>query len=106
MRMTSYEHAKDTERQVCAFLGKKHLGGPGEPDCDGGGQVVEVKDQRRRVNVYQLNEIMEKPWAQKGDLIVASTSGFTDGARELARDSRGVYLYKVYRGPHRSRRRV
>ena len=36
-----------TEKQVCKSLGKRRLGGPGQPDCRGGGEVVEVKSQRR-----------------------------------------------------------
>jgi hypothetical protein len=29
-----------TEKQVCRVLGKRHIGGPGQPDCRGGGEVV------------------------------------------------------------------
>ena len=85
-----------TEQQVCRFLGKRHIGGPGEPDCRGGGVVVEVKDQERRVNVYQVERIADKPWAKNKPLIIASTSGFTAGARELAAESAEIYLYKTY----------
>lgn len=38
-----------TEKRVCEALGKRHIGGPGEPDCRGGGEVVEVKSQRRPI---------------------------------------------------------
>jgi hypothetical protein len=92
------ERWKATEKEVCKLLGKRHLGGPGQPDCSGGGEVVEVKAQRHRVNQWEMKEILEKPWAQGKPLIVASTSGFTPGAKEVAKLEGDVWLYKVYSG--------
>lgn len=98
---------KGTEKQICQILGKRHLGGPDQPDCSGGGEVVEVKAQRRPVNKWQMKEVLSKPWSRGKPLIVASTSGFTPGAREVASGSRGVYLYKVYgSGRDRSSRKI
>lgn len=96
------ERWRGTEKQICKVLGKRHLGGPGEPDCRGGGEVVEVKHQQRPVNRSQMKDIVDKPWAQDRPLIVASTSGFTPGARRLA-GKEEVHLYKVY-GSGSSRR--
>lgn len=89
-------HWRGTEREVCAALGKRHLGGPGRPDCSGGGEVVEVKAQERRVTKFQMREIMEKRWAQSKPLIVASTSGFSEGAKRIAKRHPDVHLYKAY----------
>ncbi len=86
---------RGTEKRICTLLGKRHLGGPGEPDCRGGGEVVEVKHQQRRVDRSQMKELVRKPWAHDQPLIVASTSGFTRGARRLA-GKEGVDLYKIY----------
>ncbi len=52
-----------TETQICTALGKRHIGGPGQPDCHGGGEVVEVKVQRRPVNQWQMKEILSRPWS-------------------------------------------
>lgn len=90
------EHWHGTEREICKALGKKHLGGPGEPDCSGGGEVVEVKDQERRLSKSQMREIVNKSWAQDKPLVVVSTSGFTDGAKHIARRHGDVHLYKGY----------
>ena len=103
--MSSMKRWQATEKAVCKFLGKKHIGGPGEPDCAGGGIVVEVKDQERRVNLYQIERLVRRPWARGKPLIVASTSGFTTGARELASEFDDLWLYKTYRNG-RSRRIV
>ncbi len=107
MTTLAYRRAKATEIATCKVLGKKHLGGPGEPDCRGNGQVVEVKKLRRKVSKYELGKILEKPWAEKGDLVVASTSGFTSGAKELASESDEIFLYNLHiSGARRSSRRV
>ncbi len=92
------ERWKATEKKVCKVLRKRHLGGPGRPDCSGGGEVVEVKAQRHRVNQSEMKEILAKPWAQAKPLIVASTSGFTPGAKKVASRKADVWLYKVYPG--------
>lgn len=93
-----------TERQVCRALGKTHLGGPGQPDCSGGGELVEVKDQERRVSGHQMESLLEKPWAKDQPLIVASTSGFTRLARDIAAEEGDVFLYKIY--PNGRSRRI
>jgi len=72
------------------------LGGPGRPDCSGGGEVVEVKDQERRLSKTQMRDIMEKRWAESKPLIVVSTSGFSDGAKRIARRHGDVHLFKGY----------
>jgi len=95
---------KAAEKEICRLLRKKHVGGPGQPDCSGGGEVVEVKAQRHRVNQWQMREILSKPWARGIPLIIASTSGFTPGAKELAAERSNVWLYKVY--PGRGSRRL
>jgi len=96
-----------TETQVCRVLGKCHIGGPGQPDCRGGGEVVEVKSQRRPVNQWQMKEILRKPWSTGRPTIVASTSGFTPGARRVATRRPGAYMFKVYgSGSARSSRRI
>ncbi len=101
------ERWRGTEREVCKALGKRHLGAPGEPDCSSSGEVVEVKAQGRRVNQWQMKEILGKPWSAGRPLIVASTSGFTAGARQLAGEFERVHLYKVYGGGrNRSSRRT
>lgn len=101
------ERWRGTEKDICKALGKRHVGGPGAPDCSGGGEVVEVKAQRKRVDQWQMREILEKPWSQEKPLIVASTSGFTPGARRLAAEHEDVSLYKVrIRGGSRSSRRI
>ena len=89
------ERWRGTEKQICKVLGKRHLGGPGEPDCRGGGEVVEVKHQKRPMNQSQMKDTVHKRWAQDQPLIVASTSGFTPGARRLA-VKEGVHLFKIY----------
>lgn len=107
MANITYRRAKATERAACELLGKKHLGGPGEPDCRGGGQVVEVKNLRRRLSKYDLGVILDKPWAKRGELVVASTSGFTSGARELAEKYDDLFLYNLHlTAGRRSSRRV
>src|SRR2546425_5391287 len=73
-----------TEKGICKLLGKKHIGGPGMPDCRGGGVVVEVKHQQRAVNRSQVKDTLGKPWAHDKPVIMTSTSGFTPGARRLA----------------------
>lgn len=85
-----------TEQRVCEWLGAEHIGGPGQPDCRRGALVVEVKDwESRRVNRRDLQAIIDKPWVKENDtLIVYSSSGFTDGARELADEYDGVYLFE------------
>ena len=96
-----------TEKEICRVLGKRHVGGPGQPDCRGGGEVVEVKAQRRPVNQWQMKEILDKPWTQGKPLVVASTSGFTPGAQRLAGESQDVHMYKAYgSGRARSSRRI
>lgn len=45
-RVFMIERWRATEKEICRLLGKKHIGGPGQPDCSGGGEVVEVKAQR------------------------------------------------------------
>lgn len=92
-----------TEKQTCKVLGKRHIGGPGAPDCSDGSTVVEVKHQRRPVNKTQMREIADKPWVKDRPLIVAVTSGFTPGARRLA-GRLGVSMYKVYPDSNSSRR--
>jgi len=89
-------HWQGTERKVCQALGKKHIGGPGQPDCSGGGEVVEVKDQERRVSKTQMRDIVSKRWVGHKPLIVVSTSGFSDGAKRIARRHGDVHLYKGY----------
>jgi hypothetical protein len=102
-----FRRAKATEKAACAVLGKKHLGGPGEPDCRGGGQVVEVKDLKRKLSKYDMKVILKKPWAKRRERVVASKSGFTPGAKELAADRGRTYLYKIQSsGRRRSSRRV
>lgn len=96
-----------TERQVCKALGKRHIGGPGQPGCRGGGEVVEVKSQRRPINQWQMKEILSKPWSTGRPTIVASTSGFTPGARRVVARRPRAYTYKVYgSGSGRSSRRI
>jgi hypothetical protein len=96
-----------TEKQICKALGKRHIGGPGQPDCHGGGEVVEVKSQRRPVNQWQMKEILSKPWSAGRPTIVASTSGFTSGARRVAALRTDTYTFKVYGGgAARSSRRI
>jgi hypothetical protein len=90
------KHWEGTERNICAALGKRHLGGPGRPDCSGGGEVVEVKDQERRLSKTQMRDIVEKRWAEDKPLIVVSTSGFSDGAKRIARRHGEVHLFKGY----------
>lgn len=98
---------RGTEKQVCQALGKRHIGGPGQPDCRGGGEVVEVKSQRRPVNQWQMKEILGKPWSAGRPTIVASTSGFTPGARRVAASRPGAHMFKVYgSGSSRSSRRI
>ncbi len=99
----SMKRWQGTEKQVCKTLGKRHVGGPGAPDCSGGGEVVEVKHQRRPVDKSQMKEIARKPWVSDRPLIVASTSGFTPGARRLASQI-GAYMFKVYPDRGSSRR--
>jgi hypothetical protein len=107
MTNLTYRRAKATERAACELLGKKHLGGPGEPDCKGNGQVVEVKNLRRKVSKYDLGKVLDKSWAKKGELVVASTSGFTSGAKELAAGYDDIFLYNLHiSGARRSSRRV
>ncbi len=90
------KHWQGTEREICRALGKRHLGGSGQPDCSGGGEVVEVKDQERRLSKTQMREIAGKRWAQGKPLIVVSTSGFSDGAKRIARRHSDVHLFKGY----------
>ena len=95
-----------TEKGICKLLGKKHIGGPGMPDCRGGGVVVEVKHQQRAVNRSQVKDTLGKPWAHDKPVIMTSTSGFTPGARRLAYRYDDVALLHVYGsgGSRRSRR--
>lgn len=96
-----------TEKQICKALGKRHIGGPGKPDCRGGGEVVEVKSQRRPVNQWQMKEVLSKPWSTGRPTIVVSTSGFTPGARRVAARRPGAYMFKAYgSGSGRSSRRI
>ncbi len=90
------ERWRATGKEICKELGKRHVGGPGQPDCRGGGEVVEVKHQQRPVNRSQMRDILDKPWGQDHPLVIASTSGFTPGARRLAGKHEDVHLYKVY----------
>ena len=90
------KHWQSTEIKICRALGKKHIGGPGQPDCSGGGEVVEVKDHARNISKFQMKAIDGKRWAQDKPLIVVSTSGFTDGAKRIAKRHSDVHLYKGY----------
>jgi hypothetical protein len=102
-----YKKAKLAEKAVCRVLGRKHLGGPGEPDCSGAGSVVEVKNLKRKVSKYDMNEILEKPWARRRKLLVASTSSFTPGAKDAAKARGRVQLYSVHlSGSRRRSRRI
>lgn len=83
----------NAERAACVSRGIPHVGGSGKPDCDGGDYVVEVKEQRRPVSEAQLRGIAARPWAEAKDLEIVSRSGFTDGARCLAREL-GISLKK------------
>lgn len=91
-----------TEKQVCKTLGKRHIGGPGAPDCSGGGEIVEVKHQRRPIDRSEMKETVSKPWVDR-PLIIASTSRFTPGARRVAGQA-GAYMFKTY--PDGSSRRI
>jgi len=84
------------EKEICKLLGKHHLGGPGQPDCSGGGHVVEIKHQQRPMNRSQMRDTVEKSWAEDKPLIVASTSGFTPGARRLAGGYEDLHMFKIY----------
>jgi hypothetical protein len=99
------ERWRGTEKDVCRALGKRHVGGPGQPDCRGGGEVVEVKHQKRPVNQWQMREIVEKPWAEGMPLIVVSTSGFTPGARRMGnREDVSMFKLNAKDGRRRSRK--
>src|SRR2546427_299240 len=94
------------EKDICKLLGRRHIGGPGQPDCRGGGEVVEVKHKQRPMNRSQMKETLDKPWAQGVPLIVTSRSGFTPGARRLAYKYEDVTLFTVRgNGSSRSSRR-
>lgn len=91
---------KATEKEICRLLGKKHVAVP----ADLTGEVVEMKAQHHKLNMWQMCEILRKPWTCGKPLIVATTSGFTPGAREVVGRRRSVWMFK-YR-PGKSSRKI
>jgi hypothetical protein len=72
-----------TEKRACATRKRKHLGGSGRADCEGG---IEVKDWKRRVDSGTI-----KREHKKGRTEIVAPGGFTKPARREAR-KRGIKL--------------
>jgi hypothetical protein len=76
-----------TEMELCDILGRKHLGGPGRPDCAG---EIEIKD---RIACVTRSGIIAE--AQKGRKMIVAKC-FSQPAIEEARN-RGLQLVQFKR---------